>query len=163
MYNLRNMKKYLLNLLLKSSWLLIWIMLPFLKVAHKTKVFKNVAKNEFRSTSRAKQVHRLITFILTYYIIFLKNFTIITSPSGTNLDHRHLIGTWKLYNTKIITLYIPQIPQNLCEVVKFSIFNGKYFQFPSCSFLGLDLLGYDSVFLYMSSLRDVIPFRTWHK
>ena len=32
-----------------------------------------------------------------------------------------------------------------------------------CSFLGLDFLGYDSVFLYMSSLRAAIPFRIWHK
>ena len=42
--------------------------------------------------------------------------------------------------------------------VNFSIFNGKSFQFPSCSFLGLDSLGYDSVFLYMSSFSPVIPF-----
>ena len=55
-------------------------------------------------------------------------------------------------------LYELQIPQNLCEVVKFSIFNGKSFQFSSCSFLGLDLLGYDSVFLCMSSHRVAIPF-----
>ena len=40
--------------------------------------------------------NRLITLILTYYIMFLKTFIIITAPSGTNLNHSHPLSTRNL-------------------------------------------------------------------
>ena len=112
------------------------------------------------------KINQLIAFILAYYIIFLKAFTIITPPSGTNLNHRHWLALENCKISKLEHFMSCKLRKNLCEVVKFSIFNGKSFQFSSCSscsFLGLDLLGYDSVFLYMSSLKAVIAFHTWHK
>ena len=77
-------------------------MLEFFKVAHKfLKILQKMnlgALLEQNRTTKLFKFNRLITFILTYYIIFLKSFTIITPPSGTNL----IIGTWlELENCKI--------------------------------------------------------------